>query len=401
MEVPVSMTIYTASGEKKVTMSPVDSVKHYLKLLNTGFLAMNPKNGHVLAWVGGVDHKTSQYDHVTSRRMVGSTFKPIVYTAALADGMEPCEWISNEQQVYEKYDDWKPSNSNGNHEGYYTLKGGLAKSVNTISAKVITRVGIGKTIDMARDMGIKGDIPKVPSIALGTAELSLLEMVSAYTTFPNYGRSAEPIMLLRIEDRYGNPLYVNEDESESKQAYDDHVAYYIIEMMKGVVERGTGHNLRNLYHLKSELAGKTGTTQDNSDGWFIGYTPTLVAGAWVGNDQPSIHFRSTSLGSGGHMALPIFARFMQRVERDGSMSEYFSSSFYSIPYDLQNRLDCDDYSLEDPDKDVFNRLFDSFGRPDSTKIKRREERKSKREDRKEKRDHKSVLDRMKDLFKKN
>jgi len=401
MEVPVSMTIYTASGEKKVTMSPVDSVKHYLKLLNTGFLAMNPKNGHVLAWVGGVDHKTSQYDHVTSRRMVGSTFKPIVYTTALADGMEPCEWISNEQQVYEEYDDWKPSNSDGNHEGYYTLKGGLANSVNTISAKVITRVGIGKTIDMARNMGIKGDIPKVPSIALGTAELSLLEMVSAYTTFPNYGRPVEPVMLLRIEDRYGNPLYVNEHEQESRQAYDDQVAYYIIEMMKGVVERGTGHNLRNLFHLKSELAGKTGTTQDNSDGWFIGYTPSLVAGAWVGNDQPSIHFRSTALGSGGHMALPIFARFMQRVERDASMSEFSSSLFYSVPYDLHSRMNCDDYSLDDPDKDIFNRLFDSFGRPDSTKIKRREERKSKREERKEKRDHKSVLDRMKDLFKKN
>nr|WP_321453668.1 transglycosylase domain-containing protein [uncultured Carboxylicivirga sp.] len=401
MEQPVSMTIYTASGEKKVTMSPVDSVKHYLRMLNTGFIALDPKNGHVLAWVGGVDHKTSQYDHVTSQRPVGSTFKPIVYTTALDNGMEPCEWISNEQQTYTEYNNWKPSNSNGNHEGYYTLKGGLAKSVNTISAKIITRVGIDKTIDMAHDMGIQSSIPKVPSIALGTAEISLLEMVSAYTTFPNYGRPVEPVMLLRIEDRYGNPLYINENEQEGRQVYDDQVAYFILDMMKGVVERGTGTNLRKLYHLKSDLAGKTGTTQDNSDGWFIGYTPTLVAGAWVGNDQPSIRFRSTALGSGGHMALPVFARFMQRVEGNTSMKQYYATSFYPIPNDLKDRMECDDYSLEDPDKDIFNKMFDSFGRPDSTKIKRREERKSKREEKREKRDHKSVLDRMKDLFKKN
>nr|WP_321406058.1 transglycosylase domain-containing protein [uncultured Carboxylicivirga sp.] len=401
MEKPASMTIYTAAGEKKVSMSPVDSVKHYLMMLNTGFVAINPKNGYVLAWVGGIDHKTSQYDHVTSQRPVGSTFKPIVYTAALADGMEPCEWISNEQQVYEDYDDWKPSNSDGNHEGYYTLKGGLARSVNTISAKVITRIGIDKAIDMAHSMGIEASIPEVPSIALGTAEISLLEMVSAYTTFPNYGRPVEPVMLLRIEDRNGNILYVNENEQQSRQVYDDQVAYFIIEMMKGVVERGTGSNLRALYNLKSELAGKTGTTQDNSDGWFIGYTPSLVAGAWVGNDQPSIRFRSTALGSGGHMALPIFARFMQRLERDAQMGEYYATSFYPVPEEMKDRLMCDDYSLEDPDKDILNRLFDSFGRPDSTRIKRREDRKAKRDERKENRDHKSVLDRMKELFKKN
>ncbi len=398
MEQKVPMSIYTHAGEKKVTMSPADSVKHYLKLLNTGFVAINPQNGHVLAWVGGIDHKTFQYDHVTSNRPVGSTFKPILYATALTEGVEPCEWISNEQQVYEDYNDWNPSNSNGNHEGYYTVKGGLAGSVNTISAKLITRVGIGDVIDMAEDMGIEGNIPKVPSIALGTAELSLLEMVSAYTTFVNYGRPVEPIDLLRIEDRYGNVLYTNEEEQDSRQVYDEEVAHFIIEMMRGVVENGTGSSLRTLFHLNSELAGKTGTTQDNSDGWFIGYTPGLVAGAWVGNDQPSIRFRSTALGSGGHMALPIFARFMQKLEKDTKRAEYYAKSFYPIPDDLQDRLACDDYSLEDPDQDIFDRFLDSFDRPDSTKIKRREERKAKKAAKKK--DHKSVLQRMKDLFKK-
>ncbi|MCU4174454.1 penicillin-binding protein 1A [Carboxylicivirga sp. N1Y90] len=399
MEQKVPMTIFTHAGEKKVNMSPADSVKHRLKLLNTGFLAMNPNNGHVLAWVGGIDHKSVQYDHVTSERPVGSTFKPIVYTAALMEGNEPCDWISNEQQVYEDYNDWNPSNSNGKHEGYYTIKGGLASSVNTISAKLITRVGIGDVIDVARDMGIEGGIPKVPSIALGTAELSLLEMVSAYTTFPNYGRPVEPVDLLRIEDRYGNVLYQYDEEQDSDQVYGEEVSHFIIDMMRGVVENGTGSTLRTLFHLDSELAGKTGTTQDNSDGWFIGYTPGIVAGAWVGNDQPKIHFRSTALGSGGHTALPIFARFMQRVENDPKMYEYYAKSFYEIPEDLQRRLECDNFSMDDPDADIFDRFFDGFDRPDSTKIRKQQERQAKKDARKKK-DHKSVLDRMKELFKK-
>ncbi|MBR8535046.1 transglycosylase domain-containing protein [Carboxylicivirga sediminis] len=399
MEKSVPMTIYTHAGEKKVNMSPVDSVKHYLMLLNTGFVAMNPRNGHVLTWVGGIDHKTFQYDHVTSRRPVGSTFKPIVYAAALQDGVSPCDFISNEQVVYEDYDDWSPANSNGQHDGFFSVKGGLANSVNTVSAKLITQIGINKVINMAEDMGIKEDIPNYPSIALGTAELSLLDMVSAYTTFPNYGRPVEPVMLLRIEDRDGNVLYENEGNIPGDEVYDDDVAYYMVEMMRGVVERGTAGSLRNIFHLKSELAGKTGTTQDNSDGWFIGYTPNIVAGVWVGNDQPSIRFRSTALGSGGHMALPIFARFMQRLEKDRSRYQYHKGSFYVVPARLQKQLMCDDFSEQDPDTNFFDSLFDSFSRPDSVKLKKQEERKAQREERK-KTDHKSVLQKMKDLFKK-
>ncbi|MBS2209982.1 transglycosylase domain-containing protein [Carboxylicivirga mesophila] len=399
MEKSVPMTIYTHAGEKKVNMSPVDSVKHYLMLLNTGFVAMNPRNGHVLTWVGGIDHKTFQYDHVTSRRPVGSTFKPIVYAAALQDGMSPCDFISNEQVVYEDYDDWSPANSNGQHNGFFSVKGGLANSVNTVSAKLITQIGVNKVINMAEDMRIEEDIPNYPSIALGTAELSLLNMVSAYTTFPNYGRPVEPVMLLRIEDRDGNVLYENEGNIPGDEVYDDDVAYFMVEMMRGVVERGTASSLRNIFHLKSELAGKTGTTQDNSDGWFIGYTPNIVAGAWVGNDQPSIRFRSTALGSGGHMALPIFARFMQRLEKDRSRYQYHKGSFYVVPARLQKQLMCDDFSEQDPDTNFFDSLFDSFSRPDSVKLKRQEERKAQREERK-KTDHKSVLQKMKDLFKK-
>ncbi len=399
MEKKVPMTIYTHAGEKKVTMSPVDSVKHYLMLLNTGFVAINPRNGHVLAWVGGIDHKTYQYDHVTSKRLVGSTFKPIVYASALQNGVSPCDFISNEQVVYEDYDDWSPSNSNGKHEGYYSVKGGLVNSVNTVSAKLITQIGVDEVVNLAGDMGIKGDIPHYPSIALGTAELSLLEMVSAYTTFPNYGRPVEPLSLLRIEDRDGNILYENKGNIPSGEVYNEDVAYCIVELMQGVVDRGTGSSLRNVFHLKSDLAGKTGTTQDNSDGWFIGYTPNIVAGVWVGNDQPSIRFRSTALGSGAHMALPIFARFMQRLEKSSELRAYCKGSFYVVPYGLQRQLMCDDFAEKDPDKDFFDSVLSGFDRPDSLRLKKKEERKAKREQRK-KTDHKSVLQRMKSLFKK-
>ncbi len=394
MEKKVTMKIFTYDGEKSVTMSPVDSVEYYLRMLNAGFIAINPQNGHILAWVGGVDHKTVQFDHVTARRQVGSTFKPIVYATALTEGMEPDTYISNERRVYAQYDNWSPANHDGNYTGYYSLKGGLVNSVNTISAEVISRTGIDEVIGLAKEMGITSPIPEYPSIALGTAELSLLEMVRAYATFPNYGKPVETVELLKIEDRKGNILWEQDAEIGQAQVYDDRVAFSIIDMLQGVVERGTAKGLRSTFGLKSDLGGKTGTTQNNSDGWFIGFTPLLVAGAWVGNDNPSIHFRSTYLGQGAHTALPIFARFMQKVERDNNFYDFTSTSFYPVPIDLAMQLSVPDFSEEDPDQNLFDRIFDSFNRPDSVK----QQRKSRKQEKKP--DHKSIIDRMKNLFKK-
>ncbi len=397
MEKSVSMKIFTYDGEKSVTMSPVDSVKYYLKLLNVGFIAINPQNGHILAWVGGIDHKTFQYDHVTSRRQVGSTFKPFVYTAAMIDGMEPDTYISNERRIYEPYKNWSPENHDGEYAGYYSLKGGLVNSVNTISAEVIIRIGVDDVIDLAEDMGITSPIPEVPSIALGSAEISLLEMVRAYATFPNYGKPVETVDILKIEDRRGNVLWEQEQSVEEEQIYDDRVAFSIIDMLRGVVERGTGKGLRTTFGLRSDMGGKTGTTQNNSDGWFIGFTPSLVAGAWVGNDNPTIRFRSTYLGQGAHTALPIFARFMQKTERNPEFYEFTARSFYPLPYDLAIQLSAPDYSEEDPDQNLFERVFESFNQPDSVKLKKREYREERRKE--SQRDHKSVLDKMKNLFK--
>ncbi len=397
MNTKVSMKIFSYDGEKEVMMSPADSVKYYLKLLNAGFIAINPSNGHILAWVGGIDHKTFQYDHVTARRQVGSTFKPIVYTAAMIEGMEPDTYISNERHVYEQYDDWSPANHDGNYEGYYSLKGGLVNSVNTISAEVIVRTGIDEVIALAGEMGITSPIPEVPSIALGTAEISLLEMVRAYATFPNYGRPVKSVDLLKIEDRDGNVLWEQEPNRPEEQIYDEQVAFSIVDMLRGVVERGTARGLRSTYGLKSTMGGKTGTTQNNSDGWFIGFTPGLVAGAWVGNDNPSIHFRTTALGQGAHTALPIFARFMQQTERDASFNKFTRRSFYALPYGLAMKLSVPDYTLEDPDQSIFDRVFDAFSKPDSIKLKKRQERRE-RKTVKKKRDQKSILERMKSLF---
>lgn len=394
----VSMSIFTYGGEKMVSMSPIDSVKHSLRLLNAGFVAISPRNGRIMAWVGGIDHKTFQYDHVTSKRMVGSTFKPIVYAAALKEGMSPCEFISNEQKVYNDYQDWSPGNSNGKHDGYYSVKGGLVNSVNTISAEVIMRTGVANVIDLAEDMGIKGDIPKVPSIALGTAELSLLDMVGAYCTFANYGQPIEPYGLMKIEDSKGNVLFEQKESVKEEAIYAEDVAYYMVEMMRGVVERGTATSLRSVYGVTAQVAGKTGTTQDNSDGWFIGYTPTLVAGAWVGNDQPSIHFRSTALGSGGYMALPIFARFMKKAEDSGRFPSYTHSTFKMMPDDLVAAFNCLDYSDEQPDVTFMERVSDFFDGPDTTKSKSSGIPNSK-DDTDSRPSQKSILDKMKDLFK--
>lgn len=396
MKQPVKMSIVTPEGEKVVEMSPVDSVKHYLKMLNVGFMAMDAKTGYILAWVGGVNHKVFQYDHVTARRQVGSTFKPFVYTAALLAGIEPCEFISNERRVYDDYNDWSPENSDGEYGGFYSMKGGLANSVNTIAADLIMKTGVSDVITIANEMGIDSDIPKYPSIALGTADLSLHEMVRAYAVFANGGRKVEPVGLLRIEDKNGKVLYKHKD-ALSETVIDSEVARVMAEMMKGVISDGTGRSLRSVYGITGELAGKTGTTQNNTDGWFIGYTPSLVAGAWVGNDQPAIHFRSTGLGQGAHTALPVFGMFMNKTEADPRFNKYTRVSFPQLPDYVAAKLDCELFAMEDPSQSVFEKLFRRQGvKADSTSLKKPYEKGSD----KRQVDHPGLLQRMKDLFRK-
>ncbi|MFT3737395.1 MAG: transglycosylase domain-containing protein [Breznakibacter sp.] len=393
---PVRMNVLTADGEKVVTMSPVDSVKHYLKIMNVGFVAMDSRSGYILAWVGGVSHKAFQFDHVTSRRQVGSTFKPFVYATALLNGLEPCNFIANERKVYDNYNDWSPGNSNNEYGGYYSLKGGLANSVNTVAAELIMKTGPDAVVDLAEAMGIESSIPAYPSIALGTADLSLYEMVRAYAPFVNGGYKIEPVGLLKIEDSHGKVLYQYKPSGEKEQVIDPEVAQMMVEMMKGVIEQGTGKSLRSVYGLMGDVAGKTGTTQDNTDGWFIGCTPGMVAGAWVGNDVPSIRFRSTALGQGAHTAMPIYGMFVNRVERDPRFQKYAGGYFPALPDYLTGKFDCEYYSLNDPNGGFFDRLFDKPHKVETPKEMNEGKSDASRSDK----DKQSLLDRMRDIFKK-
>ena len=341
LNVPEKMEIFTWQGMKEVEMSAYDSVAHYAKFLQAGLLSVEAKTGYVRAWVGGINSRYFKYDHVTSRRQAGSTFKPIVYSAALRKGLDPCTFIPNDSVVYREYNHWTPRNSNGGYGGYYSVKGALTHSVNTISVKILKDTGIDEVIRFSRQLGIQGELPEVLSLALGTGDVSLQEMVQAYSVFLNDGKVIEPIFLKRIEDKYGNVLYEGET-ANSDQVITPRQAQLMTEMLKNVADRGTASSLRSVFGLNNEIAGKTGTTQHNTDGWFIGYTPVLITGIWVGGDLPRIRFRYGGYGQGAYAALPIWARYMQKIYRD-PLYRYSKNLSFEIPDNIMEELDCEDY----------------------------------------------------------
>lgn len=337
-EEPVQTSIYSWKGPIDTLISPEDSLKNALRYLHTGFLAMEPKTGYVLAWVGGIDHRYFKYDHVRSKRQVGSTFKPIVYATAIEKGVKPCDYIPNKKITYDDYG-WTPGNSDGEYGGYYSMQGGLTHSVNTIAANLIMQAGISNVVSEAHKMGITTDLPKVPSIALGTPSISLMEMVTAYTCFANRGLKAEPQYIVKIMSPKGDTLYQNKDIKKTR-ALSQETADIMIQIMKSVVNNGTASRLRGSYGLGMDLAGKTGTTQDNTDGWFIGYNSRIVAGAWVGADDNAIRWKSTALGQGAATALPIFGKFMYKSSHDPATRKYVTGGFTAPPDSTMAKLDC-------------------------------------------------------------
>lgn len=341
------MTIFTWDGEVEKEMSKLDSIQYYFMLLNTGFLAMNPKNGHIKAWVGGIDNKYFQYDHVKSTRQVGSTFKPLVYAAALEQGISPCEYTHNRLTIYTEYDDWKPENSDGQYGGVYSMKGGLSNSVNAVTVDLIMRAGIDSVKYLAEQMGVTSTIPTVPSIALGVPDISLYDMIKVYGTFANKGLKPTPTYIRRIETKNGEVLFNFDDEQpEMERVLKEETAAMLTNMLQSVVDSGTARRLRYQYHLKGDIAGKTGTTQNHSDGWFMGYTPNLVAGVWVGAESPKVHFRTIGLGQGANMALPIWGRFMNKVYDDPQFRHWENTTFERLSDSLYWEMDCAPY-LED------------------------------------------------------
>lgn len=370
MERKVPMTIFTWQGPREVNMSPLDSVKHYLKFLNAGFLAMDPKTGAVRAWVGGIDHNYFEYDHVktTTKRQVGSTFKPIVFAAALENGIKPCDFISAEKTTYTNIEDmdvWSPSNTDGNYDFKYSMEGALAYSVNTVSVKVLEKAGIPNTISLARKMGVTSKVPNVPSIALGVADISMTEMVAAYASFVNKGKSVTPYYITSITTNKGKELY-SAKPVRQEQAMSPQTAEMMVHMLKRTVNEGTGGKLRWEYGVYNDLGGKTGTTQSNADGWFISVSPNLVVGAWVGADDPRVRFRATSLGQGSSTALPITAKFYQALNKDKNFRSLTQAKFPALSRQAQSQLGCPLY------KSDMNFWESIFGVPEEKKEIRRD-----------------------------
>ena len=320
---PVHMWIYTYNGEKDTVLSPMDSIRYMKSFLSCGLMAMDPSTGYVRAYVGGTDYYHFQYDHVTqARRQVGSTFKPFVYTFAMQQKeFEPCTMVPNLPVTIETEtgEAWTPHNSNDYKAGQMiTLKDALANSLNYVSAYLMKRFGPNAIIALVRKMGVTSEIPAVPSICLGTCELSLYEMVGAVNTFNNKGVYVKPTFITKICNSKGNVIATF--GIEQNEAMDEVSAYKTVQLMKGVVQYGTGVRLHYRYNLDMPMAGKTGTTDNNSDGWFMGYTPLLTAGVWVGCEDRAAHFRSTNLGQGANTALPVWALFMKKCYADPKLN---------------------------------------------------------------------------------
>ena len=331
------------TDETTQSISVKDSLSHYLSLLNCGFIALDPKTGGILAYVGGIDFENFKYDHVSqSERMVGSTFKPFVYTTALEQQMEPCTYYSGDQEIYYfNNKEWSPSNSGGEGEDLqYSLQGALSNSINTVAVKVLLDVGIGKVISQTKRMGIESKLPYVPSLALGTAQIKMRDLASAYTSFVNNGKPMKPYYITKIVDRSGKTIAQFKPETPEKAVMRDFTREAMIEMMKATVSEGTATRLRYTYKLKNDIAGKTGTTQDNKDGWFVGITPYMVAVTWVGNDDYRIGFSSTGLGAGANSALPIYAKLIQRLNKDTTYASLTKQRFKSPSRTVAEALNC-------------------------------------------------------------
>ena len=346
---PASMRIFTWDGHVDTIMSPMDSILHYKYLLQTGMMSMDPQTGFVKAWVGGIDHHYFKYDHVKeAKRQVGSTFKPFVYATAIDQhNYSPCMNVPNVQVVFEKEtwrleEDWIPRNSGEVYGGEMNLKEALAKSVNTVTAYLMKQVGPRKVRKMARAMGLEGRIPPAPSICLGTPDVSLYEMVGAYGTFANKGVYTTPVFLNRIEDKNG--VVLDQISPTTKEVLSEEKAYVMLDLMQGVTKNGSGVRLRWKYGFRNQIAGKTGTTQNQSDGWFIGLVPNLVTGVWTGAEDRAVHFRDVTLGQGANVALPIWAEYMQRVYQDADLG--ISKDDFDEPNRLSIELDCAKFEKE-------------------------------------------------------
>ncbi len=376
----VDMTVFSWNGDIDTIMSPIDSIRYYKHFLRAGMMSMNPKNGHVMAWVGGINYRHFQYDHVMlSKRQIGSTFKPFLYATAIDQlKLSPCDMLPDLIHCIEPYkygnpEPWCPTNSSDKYGGMRTLSNALANSKNTISAQLIDKVGPRPVADLARNLGVSSNIPNVPAIALGTPDLSVYEMVGAYGAFANKGIYVEPVMVTKIEDKNGTIVY--QSKPNTKDVISEESSYVTLKLLEGVTKFGSGARLRHNiaedernyvynnvvtgypYEFKNDIAGKTGTTQNQSDGWFIGMVPNLVTGVWVGGEDRSIHFKEIAYGQGATMSLPIWGLFMNKCYADEELN--ISKDPFPEPEVLNIELDCSKVitpEIENEENDVKDLL---------------------------------------------
>ncbi len=379
-DVKTDMSIFSWQGNIDTLMTPKDSIRYYKRFLRTGVMSMVPQTGEVRAWVGGIDMQHFQYDHVqTGKRQVGSTFKPFLYATAVDQlHLSPCDTLPN--TIYSipagkhgNTKDWAPKNSGGEYGGMITMKKALAQSVNTVSARLMDKVGPRPVLELVEKLGIDiKNIPEVPSLALGTADLSLYEMVSAYSAFANQGVYVTPQIVSTIQDKNGTILY--QHVPETRDVLSAEAAYVTLKLMEGVTQAGSGARLRRTwgadsgvykkavtgypYGFTNPIAGKTGTTQNQSDGWFMGIVPNLVTGVWVGGDDRAIHFPGLTYGQGATMALPIWGMYMRDVYKDKDLE--ISDGDFQKPDNLTIQIDCDKYNSEGVSDELPEELEDFF-----------------------------------------
>ena len=369
-KVPTPMTVFSWKGDIDTVMTPLDSMRYYKHYLRAAMMSMDPVNGHVKTWIGGFDYTHFQYDQVRQgRRQIGSTFKPFLYATAIDQlRLSPCDILPDalfciEPMKFGNVEAWCPKNSGDKYGQMRTLKNALANSVNTVSARLMDKVGPTPVVNLAKKMGITSYLPRVPSIALGTPDISLFEMVGAYSTFANKGIYVKPITITRIEDKNGTVLF--EVSPETRDVISEESAYVTLNLLKGVTEGGSGQRLRHNvaeenyayqavvtgypYEFTNPIAGKTGTTQNHSDGWFMGMVPNLVTGVWVGGEDRAVHFDNIAYGQGASMALPIWALFMKSVYDNPALA--ISQEDFEAPEVVGIPIDC-----VPVDPDELNRL---------------------------------------------
>jgi len=358
----IPMRIFTWNGERDTIMTPIDSIRYYKHFLRASLMSMEPQSGHIKTWVGGFNYKHFQYDQVKQgRRQIGSTFKPFLYATAIDQlKLSPCDSLPDalyciEPMKHGNMKAWCPKNSGDKYGRTRTLKNALANSINTVSARIMDLVGPRPVINLARKMGITSSLPAVPSIALGTPDISLFEMVGAYSTFVNQGIYVKPVVITRIEDKNGRALY--EVIPETQDVLSQEAAYVTVNLLQGVTKAGSGARLRHAglektnyvyenvitgypYVFENQIAGKTGTTQNQSDGWFMGMVPNLATGVWVGGEDRAIHFKEIAFGQGATMALPIWAVYMKNLYKNPDLG--ISTQDFEAPENLSISIECEE-----------------------------------------------------------